>query len=108
MNAKFWISAVFMAVLSLALGFVVHGWLLAPDYQRLSSLFRGEADAQAFFPLMIVAHLLVGVAFTWIYLKGRKAKPFLEQGVHFGLAVAVLTTIPTYLLGSSRCPATSS
>ena len=98
MNAKFWMSAVLMGVLSLALGFVVHGWLLAPDYQRLSALFRGEADAQAFLPAMIVAHLLVGVGFTWIYLKGREAKPFLQQGVRFGLAVAVLTTIPKYLI----------
>jgi hypothetical protein len=29
---------------------------------------------------MIVAHLLVGVGFTWIYLKGREAKPFLCRG----------------------------
>ncbi|HYR01638.1 MAG TPA: hypothetical protein VET86_16470 [Casimicrobiaceae bacterium] len=98
MNPKFWISAVFLAVLSLALGYLVHGWILAPDYERLPSLFRGEADAQAFFPFMIVAHLLVGVGFTWIYLKGREAKPFLQQGVRFGLAVAVLTTIPKYLI----------
>ncbi len=98
MNAKFWMSAVLMGVLSLALGFVVHGWLLAPDYPRLSALFRGEADAQAFLPAMIVAHLLIGVGFTWIYLKGREAKPFLQQGVRFGLAVAVLATIPMYLI----------
>ena len=95
---KFVVSAALMAVLSLLLGFIVHGWLLAPDYQRLSSLFRGEADAQAFFPFMVVAHILIGIGFTWIYLKGREAKPFLQQGVRFGLAVSVLMVIPMYLI----------
>ncbi len=36
---------------------------------------------------MVVAHILIGIGFTWIYLKGREAKPFLQQGVRFGLAV---------------------
>jgi hypothetical protein len=29
---------------------------------------------------------------------GREAKPFLGQGVRFGLAVAVVGVIPTYLI----------
>ena len=37
MNTKFVVSAAAMAVLSLVLGFVVHGWLLAPDYQALGA-----------------------------------------------------------------------
>ena len=98
MNSKFVMSVVIMAVLSLALGFVVHGWLLAPDYKALGALFRPEADAMAYFPFMIAAHVLIGIAFTWIYRFGRENKPFLGQGVRFGLAVAVLTIIPTYLI----------
>jgi len=87
-----------MAVLSLVLGFIVHGWLLAPDYKALASLFRPEADQASFFPFMIIAHILIGIAFTWIYLKGREAKPYLQQGVRFGAAVALLTVIPMYLI----------
>lgn len=95
---RFAVSAVVMAIVSLLLGFVVHGMLLAPDYHALPSLFRGEADAGAHLPFMLLAHLCIGTGFTWIYLKGREAKPFLAQGVRFGLAVAVLTTIPMYLI----------
>jgi hypothetical protein len=98
MNTKFVVSAVIMAVMSLALGFVVHGWLLAPDYKSLAAIFRPEADQMGFFPFMIVAHALIGVGFTWIYRMGREAKPFLGQGVRFGVAVAVLAVIPTYLI----------
>ena len=98
MNSKFVVSSAVMAVLSLVLGFIVHGWLLAPDYRALSSLFRPETDQMSFFPFMIIAHILIGVAFTWIYLKGREAKPYLQQGVRFGVAVALLTVIPMYLI----------
>jgi hypothetical protein len=98
MNTKFTISAVVIAVMSLALGFVVHGWLLAPDYKALAALFRSENDQVSFFGFVIAAHALIGIGFTWVYRMGREAKPFLGQGVRFGLAVAVLTVIPTYLI----------
>jgi hypothetical protein len=98
MNSKFVVSSAVMAVLSLVLGFIVHGWLLAPDYKALTSLFRPETDQASFFPFMIIAHILIGIAFTWIYLKGREAKPYLQQGVRFGVAVALLTVIPMYLI----------
>ncbi|HEX9302085.1 MAG TPA: hypothetical protein VF959_07025 [Casimicrobiaceae bacterium] len=95
---KFAISTAVLAVMSLLLGFVVHAVLLAPDYHALAGLFRTPEDGQAHFGYMLLAHLLIGLGFTWIYLKGREAKPFLAQGVRFGLAVAVLATIPTYLI----------
>jgi hypothetical protein len=97
-NMNFAWSAVAAAVLSFAIGFVVHGMLLAPDYANLKSLFRPEAEMRAMFAWMIVAHVLFGIAFAWIYMKGREDKPFLFQGARFGLAVAVLATIPTYLI----------
>ena len=98
MNNKFVVSVIVMTVVSFALGFVVHGWLLGPDYKALGALFRPEADQMSFMGFMIVAHVLIGLGFTWIYRMGREAKPFLGQGVRFGLAVAVLAIIPTYMI----------
>jgi len=99
MDKRFWISVVAMFVLSLGLGFVVHGTLLGTEYARLTSLFRQPPEAHAYFPWMLLAHALIAVGFTWIYRKGLEAgKPFLGQGVRFGLAIAVLMTIPTYLI----------
>jgi len=95
---NFAISAAVMAVMSLMLGFVVHGWLLGPDYKSLGALFRADEQQMNLFGFMIAAHVLIGVGFTWIYRMGREAKPFLGQGVRFGLAVAVLSIIPTYLI----------
>jgi hypothetical protein len=74
--------------------FVVHGVLLHGDYARQPNLFRSEAEAQKYFPFMILAHVIMAGAFTWIYSRGAEAKPWLAQGLRFGLAVALLTVVP--------------
>jgi hypothetical protein len=78
--------------------FVVHGVLLHADYSNLRNLFRSPEDSQTFFPLMVVAHVFLSGALVWIYSRGVEAKPWLAQGVRFGLAVAFLTVIPTYII----------
>jgi hypothetical protein len=61
-------------------------------------LFRPEAEAQRYFPLMLLAHVIMAGAFVWIYSRGVEAKPWLAQGLRFGVAVAALTAIPWYLI----------
>lgn len=50
------------------------------------------------FHLMVIAHVLLAGGFVWIYQRGTEAKPWLAQGVRYGLAIAVLAPIPTYLI----------
>jgi hypothetical protein len=78
--------------------FVVHGVLLRSDYLQLSNLFRAEGDQQRFFPLMLLAHVMLSGAFVWIYARGVEAKPWVVQGVRFGVAVALLTIVPSYMI----------
>lgn len=98
MNARFWISVAALFVVSMLLGMVVHGMVLGADYAKLPNLFRATADQQAHFPYMLAAHLVMAIGFTWIYRQGRDDRPWLGQGLRFGLAVATLVTIPTYLI----------
>jgi hypothetical protein len=99
MNKTFVISVVVLFLVSMALGFVVHGVLLGPDYAKLQNIFRTPQDSEGHFGAMIAAHVFIAIGFTWIYRQGRDSgKSVLGQGVRFGLAIAVLTTIPTYLI----------
>jgi hypothetical protein len=99
MGGRFWISVVVVAILSMLLGFVVHGVLLHGDYAQLPNLLRTEADAQGYLPAMLLAHLLRGLAITWVYRQGREAaKPWLGQGLRFGSLLAVLLVVSTYLI----------
>lgn len=98
MTKKFWLCSLALFVVAMATDFVLHGLLLHADYAQLPSLMRTEADSQAYFHWMILAHVFIALAFVWIYQHGREAKPWLGQGLRFGLAVALLTVVPTYLI----------
>ncbi|HXM83018.1 MAG TPA: hypothetical protein VN929_13950 [Burkholderiales bacterium] len=98
MNKKFFIAWIVVFVAWMVGSFVVHGVLLHDDYAKLPALFRTEAEAQRYFPLMILAHAIMAGAFAWIYSRGVEAKPWPAQGIRFGVAVALLTVVPTYLI----------
>jgi hypothetical protein len=97
-SKKFLIAWVALFVAWLLGSFVVHGVLLRSDYMHLTNLSRAESDERRYFPLMIVAHVMLSGAFVWIYARGAEAKPWLAQGVRFGLAVALLTVVPNYMI----------
>lgn len=100
MDKKFFLGWLLLFVAWMAGSFVVHGALLGADYAALQGkLFRTEQDSQPYFPLMLLAHVLLAGAFTWIYARGAEAgKPWLGQGIRFGIAVALLTVVPTYTI----------
>jgi hypothetical protein len=98
MNKRFLLAWLVLFVAWFIGSFIVHGLLLHADYAQLSNLFRKEAEAQNFFPLMILAHIIMSGAFVWIYARGVEAKPWLGQGIRYGVAIVLLTTVPLYLI----------
>jgi hypothetical protein len=98
MSIRFFIAWASTFVAWMAGSFVVHGVLLQEDYAKLQNLFRSPEEAKHYFAFMLVAHAILAGAFVWIYRQGAADKPFLGQGLRFGLAVACLTAIPTYMI----------
>ena len=98
MDKRFFIAWIVVFVVWMCGSFLVHGVLLHDDYLKLASLFRPEADAHAYFPYMILAHVLTSGALTWIYSRGVEPGPWMPQALRFGIAVALLTVVPTYLV----------
>ena len=98
MNKKFAIAWLAVFIVWMVGSFVVHGVLLHDDYAKLPNLFRSEADSQPYFPLMILAHVVLAGAFVWIYARGVEAKPWLGQGIRFGFVMALLTVVPMYAI----------
>jgi hypothetical protein len=98
MNKRFLAAWLIVFIAWMAGSFVVHGVLLHDDYATLPNLFRPEAEAQQHFPLMVLAHVILAGAFVWIYSRGVEDAPWTGQGIRFGLAVALLTIVPTYII----------
>lgn len=98
MNKKLIIAWVVIFIAWFVGSFVIHGVLLHGDYGQLPNLFRTETDQQQYFPLMLLAHVMLAGAFVWIYARGVERKAWLAQGVRFGVAVALLTIVPNYMI----------
>jgi len=95
-NKKFLVAWLLVFALYMAGGMLVHGVILGDDYMA-TGLMRPEAEAQKLMHWMILAHVLMAGAFTWIYVRGVENKPWLGQGLRYGLAVAVLF-VPIYMI----------
>ncbi|MCI0612491.1 hypothetical protein L0244_05835 [bacterium] len=95
---KMVISVIVIFVLSMGFGFLIHEILLKADYDQVRQLFRTEEDGKAHFIFLVLGQLLFSIGFVWIYNKGKEAKPFLEQGIRYGIAIAVLAGIPMFLI----------
>lgn len=98
MNLRFIISVVVLFVWTMIVGMVVHGFLLGTDYAALPDLYRAEEGQMAHFPYMLLAHVIMAVGITWLYRMGHEDKPWLGQGVRFGIALALVMTVPIYLI----------
>ena len=98
MNKKFLISWLVIFVVWMAGSFAVHGAFLGDAYAALGSLYRPEAEQQQTFPYMLAAHVILAGAFVWIYQRGSEDKPWLAQGVRYGIAIWLLASVPTYLI----------
>lgn len=99
MGKRFWVCGVVMFFAAMLLAFLVHALLLGDDYAALGPLYRDAADGQRHFPWMLLAHALIGFAMTWIFAQGFSGdRATLAQGLRFGLAMALFSTIPGYLI----------
>ena len=98
MDRRVLIGTIAIFVVWMAGSFLVHGVLLHADYAQFPDLYRTEMETQALMPVLILAHVLLAAAFTWIYARGAEAKAWIPQGLRYGLAVACLTVIPTYTI----------
>ena len=98
MNKTFVLSVIVVFIVTMLIGFTVHGLLLHDYYARLPDLFRSEEDTMQYFHWNVVAHLTLAIGLTWIYRRGREDKPWLGQGIRFGLAIFVLMTLTHFLI----------
>jgi hypothetical protein len=95
--AKFLLRTVVTAVVTFALGYAGHQLLLGRDYVAIKPIMRSKTDMMAHMPFALINCLVFSAAFVWIYAQGRSAKPWLGQGLRFGIAVWALASVPLYI-----------
>ena len=98
MNKNFLISWVVVFVVWMAGSFLVHGVWLAETYAAMTNMSRPEEEQMGLFHFMLLAHVLMAGAFVWIYQRGTESKPWTQQGLRFGIAIAIFGPIPTFMI----------
>ena len=88
MSKKFLGAVVAAFVLITAFGYLLHGYLLSGEYNALPNLMRTAEDGAKHMPYLLCAQLIIAVALVWIYERGRQDKPWMGQGIRFGIAMA--------------------
>lgn len=98
MDKKYFISTLIVFVVWMVGSFVVHGLLLQAGYAKLPHLFRTDEESQQLFHLMLLAHIFLAGAFTWIYIQGVRYGSWFVQGIRYGIAIVFLAVIPNYMI----------
>lgn len=98
MNKKFLISWIVIFVVWMAGSFAVHAAWLGDTYAGFTNLYRSETESAQYSYLMLIAHVIMSGAFVWIYQRGNEDKPWLTQGLRYGVAIALLAPVPMYTI----------
>jgi hypothetical protein len=79
-------------------GYLIHNVWLMQDYQQHSDLWRAQNAMQHRLLHIYIANLIFSIAAVLIYGCGVESKPWVGQGIRFGILLALVTVIPNSLV----------
>jgi hypothetical protein len=88
--ARLALAAVAAWVLYMAVGYLVHGVLLRDTYLQYAGVMRPEAEANAILPVNFGLVLVGFFAFAYAYAKGYEGGSGVQEGLRFGVLVAIM------------------
>lgn len=77
-------------------GYFIHAIWLRADYMLVSNLYRPEEEMKLVW--IILAYLAFAIGAVWIYARGVENRPWLGQGIRFGLLLCLALVIPTFFI----------
>ena len=89
---KLVLTIIVIFVIANLTGFFIHAVLLAPDYMTIKQHYRPEGSEKMIF--ICLAYLAFAVGSVIVYAKGVENKPWLGQGLRFGILIWLILTYP--------------
>lgn len=78
--------------------FLIHSVCLKQDYLNTASLWRTQDAMSSRMWAMLLAILIYAVGAVLIYIRGVESKPWIGQGIRFGILLALVTTVYASLI----------
>ena len=94
---KLVLAIVVTFILLMATNYLIHSVWLTADYDAIPLSHRKPAGIERRFWAIVLGQVFFSVMFAYIYTRGRENKSWIEQGIRYGILVAMLTVIPTSL-----------
>ncbi|HKR61606.1 MAG TPA: DUF1761 family protein, partial [Pyrinomonadaceae bacterium] len=96
------LTIIVIFVIANVTGFLLHAVLLGPDYMAIKEHYRPEGSEKMIF--ICLAYLAFAIGSVVAYAKGVENKPWLGQGVRFGILVWLILTVPSFLIAYAVQP----
>ena len=84
--------------------FLIHGVWLKQDYINTASLWRSSEAMNSRMWAMFLGVLIYAVGTVLIYVRGVESKPWVGQGIRFGILLALVTTVCNSLISWVTMP----
>jgi hypothetical protein len=83
-------------------GFLIHAILLKADYMPIAEHYRPMGQEKM--PFIILAYLAFAIGSVWVYAKGVESKPWLGQGIRFGIGMWLILAVPSFFIAYAVQP----
>lgn len=92
-SKRFWLTCVVVWVVYQILSYLIHGMWLQGDYAATADLWRPMEEMESKRWIMFVTSAVFSVIFSYIFVKGREGKGWME-GVRFGALIGLFVSLP--------------
>lgn len=94
MIKKLVIAIVLAYFVLMGTNWLVHGVILMPDYNAIPDSHRNPDDIHHRMWIMAIGQFLFAALFAYIYTRGAEKKPWVSQGLRYGILMAFFTVVP--------------
>jgi hypothetical protein len=74
--------------------YLIHSVLLMSDYAAIPESHRNAAGMMHRFWAMLIGQFIFTAMFVYIYTRGAERKPWLVQGIRYGIIMTFMTVVP--------------
>ena len=83
-------------------GFFIHAIWMKADYMQVANLYRPEGQEKMVF--IFLAYLSFAIGSVLVYARGVENKPWLGQGVRFGILIWLVMAVPSFFIAYAVQP----
>jgi uncharacterized membrane protein (DUF485 family) len=81
-------------VVLMGTNYFIHQILLMPDYDAIPMSHRANTGIMERLWVMAIGQFFFATLFAYIYTRGAENKPWLVQGIKYGILMTFLTVVP--------------